>query len=138
MMNIRLPATAFAIFTGIVIFFMWILLIFTKQVPELASQPMATALHLTAEFLTALALIGAGINMLTRQVFWKELYMFSMGMLIYSVVEAAGYFIQRGQITYVGMYAVFGFLAMIFGILILFEPEQPEPQPRPRHYRATR
>ncbi len=138
MTNIRYPAAAFAIFTGIAIFFIWVLLIFTGQVPELATQPVAIALHLTAEFLTALAIIGAGINIFTRQFFWKEVYMFSMGMLIYSVIQNAGYFIQRNQITYVGMYAVFGFLAMIFSILILFEQEAQETQPRTRHYRATR
>jgi hypothetical protein len=137
-MNIRYPAAAYAIFTGIAIFFIWVLLIFTRQVPELVTQPGSTALHLTAEFLTAVALAGAGINILTRQFFWKEVYMFSMGMLIYSVIQNAGYFIQRNQITYAAMYAVFGFLAMIFSILILFEQEVQETQSRTRHYRTTR
>jgi hypothetical protein len=44
-----------------------------------------------------------------------------MGMLLYSVIQAAGYFAQRGLITYTAMFAIFAVLTVTFTILIMFD-----------------
>jgi hypothetical protein len=63
---------------------MWSILLVSGRVPELDAKPVETALHLTAEFLTALALIAAGTGMLTGQRWGRQAYLVSMGMLLYS------------------------------------------------------
>jgi hypothetical protein len=83
-----------------------------------------TGLHLTVEIITAFFLIAAGAGLAARLVWGKEIFLFSMGMLLYSVIQAAGYFAQQQQLTFVGMFAVFAILDVMFTVLIIFEGAQ--------------
>jgi hypothetical protein len=109
---------------------MWSILLVSRQVPVLDTRPVEAALHLTAEFLTALVLILAGAGQLTGQRWGRPAYLVSMGMLLYSVINSAGYFAQTGQLTFIGMYAVFAVLAMAFTILTVFDEAAPEDMTR--------
>jgi hypothetical protein len=122
MMNsIRTTAAAFAIFIGLCLLVIWAMFLFTGQVLELNTRPVETTLHLTAEVLTAFLLIAAGASILTQQFWAKEAYLVAMGMLLYSAIQAAGTFAQRGQIAYAGMFAIFAVLTVTFTILIFFD-----------------
>ena len=135
MTNIRTTAAAFATVVGISMLGMWLVFLITRQVPEWDSKPVETSLHITAEVLTAFALIAAGAGLFLRQIWAKDIYLFSMGMLLYSVIQASGYFAQQGRFTYLSMFAVFAMLAVIFTILILFEPDDMR---SPRQIRRSR
>jgi hypothetical protein len=130
MTSFRLTAAVFAIFIGASILLMWSVFLISGQVPELDTKPVETALHMTAEFLTALALIGAGAGQLTGQSWGRQAYLVSMGMLLYSVIQSAGYFAQTGQFTFIGMFAVFALLAVVFTILTIFDEAAPEDMTR--------
>lgn len=120
MSAIRTTAAAFAIFIGIAMIGMWAILLLAGQVPEWSGRPIETTIHLTAEIITALFLVASGAGLVTRQKWARDVYLFSMGLLMYSVIQAAGYYIQRGQLTFVGMFAVFALLAMMFTVLMMF------------------
>lgn len=136
MTRIRITAAAFAAFVGISMLGMWLVFLITKQVPELSTRPVETSLHLTAEVLTAFALIAAGAGLYFRQVWAKDLFLVSMGMLLYSVIQAAGYFAQQGSFTYLTMFGLFAMLAVVFTILIIFEPEELKGSQQIRRSRA--
>ena len=121
MNSIRTTAAVFAIFIGLCLLGIWVMFLFTGQVPDWNTRPVETSLHLTAEILTAFTLIAAGASLLTQQFWAKEVYLVAMGMLLYSVIHAAGTFAQRGQISYAGMFAIFAVLAVTFTILIIFD-----------------
>jgi hypothetical protein len=137
MMNsIRTMAATFAIFVGFCMLGMWILFLFTGQVPEWNTKPIETIFHLMAEVLTAFLLITAGASLLTRQFWAKDAYLVAMGMLLYSVIQAAGTFAQRGQISYTAMFAIFAVLTVTFTILIIFESSKTAETNQVRRRRA--
>jgi hypothetical protein len=118
---IRTTAAAFAIFVGIAIVGLWAVFLLTDQIPEWNSSPIETSLHLAAEFVTAIFLVASGAGLLLRQAWARDLYLFAMGLLMYSVIQAAGYYAQRGQMMYILMFALFALLAMMFTVLLIFE-----------------
>jgi hypothetical protein len=59
-------AAAYMILVGIAMTGTWAMFLLTGQVPELQSEPWSIAMHLAAEFITALLLVIAGITLLPR------------------------------------------------------------------------
>ncbi|MFW6196790.1 MAG: hypothetical protein ACOC5D_05585 [Thermoplasmatota archaeon] len=101
---------------------MWIMFYINGQIPELNSEPVRIGMHLTAEFTTAVMLILSGIALLKN---WSKaiyIFQFSMGMLIYTLIQSPGYFTQQGEISFVGMFAIFILLALIFLIYSIKNP----------------
>ncbi len=73
---------------------------------------MQIAFHVTAEF-TALALLGSAMALPTGKSWAANAYFLSAGMLNYTVINSAGYFVQQGQQALVGMFA----LLLVFAVL---------------------
>lgn len=122
-MNIKKYASIYSIFIGISMIGMWIMFYLNGQIPELNSEPIRIGMHLTAEFTTALLLIIGGIGLLKN---WSKaiyIFQFSMGMLIYTLIQSPGYYAQRGDIIFVAMFAVFIILAIIFIIYSIKNPK---------------
>ena len=81
--------TAFyAIVIGISMLGMWSMIILTGGIIE---GPVEVSFHLVSEFLTAILLLISGIGLLRGNTKGRELFLISNGMLIYSVLNAAGY-----------------------------------------------
>lgn len=99
----------YAIATGACMLVLWCMLLITGQVSELATEPYRITAHLSSEVLTALMLIGGGvIAVKTKQD--NVLLNTAMGALLYSVLTAGGYYLQKGNTT---MIVLFGILTAL-------------------------
>ena len=96
----------YAIVIGTGMLGLWGLFSATGQIPELVTAPYEIGYHLAAELLTAFALLATGVGLL-RQLTWaRSIYPVALGMLLYTVINSAGYYAQRGDVTMVGMFSV--------------------------------
>jgi hypothetical protein len=91
----------------------WVLFLATRQVPELKTEPLRIRFHLAAEFATALTLLVAGAALLAGQAWGPDFYLVAAGMLLYTVIVSPGYFAQKGQWPFVGMFAALLVLTLI-------------------------
>lgn len=111
--------SVFAIVVGIGMISMWGVSYFKKQIPELESEPIRIKFHLAAEFTTALILVFGGIGLFNNQDWAITVYLIAMGMLFYTVIVSPGYFAQKGQWTFVVMFAVILVLAVTSLLIVL-------------------
>jgi peptidoglycan/LPS O-acetylase OafA/YrhL len=112
-------AAVFALVVGVGMIGQWILFLATGQVPELETEPLRIRFHLAAEFTTALALFVGGLALLTDQPWGRWFYLLAAGMLLYTVIVSPGYFAEKGQWAFVGMFAVVLLLALVSIILVV-------------------
>lgn len=112
-------ASVFALIVGAGMIGQWLFFLVTDQVPELKTEPLRIRFHLAAEFATAIALLVGGIALLTDQTWARWFYLLGMGMLLYTVIVSPGYFAQKGQWAFVGMFAVVLLLALVSIVLIV-------------------
>jgi hypothetical protein len=113
----------FSIAVGLLMIGQWVLSLATKKVPELSTEPRQIAFHLAAEFLTAVALIFAGVALLAQSLVGYPLTLLALGMLLYTLINSPGYFAQQGQWPMVLMFAALLILALVslYQILISLE-----------------
>jgi hypothetical protein len=97
----------YGLLVGLLMTAVWIVLLATGQVPELGTQPLAIKFHLFAEFITAFLLVVTGVGLLKKPERWQRRYLLAAGMLLYSIINAAGYFLQQGQQSIVVVFIVF-------------------------------
>ncbi len=109
----------FAIIVGIGMIGMWSLLLITRQVPELETEPLRIRFHIAAEFITAIALLVSGIGLLTDQSWSQWLYLVAIGMLFYTVIVSPGYYAEKGEWPFVGMFAVILILGVVCLIVVV-------------------
>lgn len=118
-------AAIFAIVVGLMMIGQWTFTIAGNRVPGLEAEPtvgrgaMEMQFHWAAEFLTAIALIAGGAGLLVRWTRGAALFFIAIGMLLYAVVNSAGYFAQQGEWRMVGVFAVILVLASIGVALVL-------------------
>ena len=84
----------------------WTFLLASGQVVELRSEPVRIAFHLAGELVAAVGLVVAGSALLRGRAWAKSLYLFALGMVVYSEIVSPGYFAQKGQWGFVIMFAV--------------------------------
>jgi hypothetical protein len=112
----------YGIVVGFGMIIQWSLSIGAGQVPEFQTEPWRIALHLVAEFSTALMLIVSGIATLKSIVWGKTALLLGLGMVIYSEIVSPGYFAQLGQWAMVGMFAVI-LIGAIISVRILMRQQ---------------
>jgi hypothetical protein len=105
-------AAIYALVVGTGMIAQWLFFLAVGQVPELETEPLRIRFHLAAEFATALALLAAGAALLANQGWGQWFYPLATGMLLYTVIVSPGYFAQKGQWPFVGMFAVLLVLAL--------------------------
>ncbi len=115
-MKVRRLKAIFSLIVGISILALWGMLFSTNQIPELATEPFRISLHIFSELLLAVLLIATAVSIWKRSKSADRLFVFTMGVLLYSVINAAGYFGQSGSI---GLIVIFGVLAICAVILVL-------------------
>ena len=116
-MKIMKVSAFFAILMGTSIIGIWTLFYLTGSIPEIYSEPSRIALHLLAEALTGFGLILGGFGLFKNKKWGYQIYLISMGMLLYTLICSPGYYAQKGNYIFV---SIFGILFVISAILIIF------------------
>ena len=122
-MKLRRMAAGYAILVGLAMMGVWIMLLITGQDPQLQTElrtiPIAISMAITSDFLTAAVLIAAGFGLIKNSGWASKVFLFAMGFLFYSIVNAAGLYGQRGDIPFIIMFAIFFVFAVVFTVLAL-------------------
>lgn len=118
-------AAVYAIVIGVAMIAQWTVTIVKGQVPTPEQDPVAgrgfwdMMFHWAAEFLTAMALVVAGVALLADWGWALPLYLVAMGMLLYSLINSPGYFAQLRQWPMVAVFGVMLVLALVSLVLVL-------------------
>ena len=110
----------YAIVIGIGILGLWTMLLLTKQVPELKTEPVAIAFHITAEIIMGILSLVSGIFLLIGLSWAPYFFILAMGLVIYAVINAAGYYGQRKQWSFVIMFGIILIASVSLAILVIF------------------
>ena len=110
----------YAIIIGLGIIGLWLMLILTKQVPEFKSEPVAIKFHITAEITMGTLSILSGIFLLIGVSWANYFFSLAMGLVIYAVINSAGYYAQKNQWSFVIMFGIILIASVILVILNLF------------------
>jgi len=116
---IEFIASIYIIIIGIAMLSMWIFLLGKREVPELTTKPTQIYFHLVAELLTSIALIIGGIGLIMNQSWGVALFFISIGMAIYSTLNAAGFYGQLKDWPIFIILLVFTIISLIFAALII-------------------
>jgi len=119
MIVIELIASIYIIIIGIAMLSMWIFLLGKREVPELTTKPTQIYFHLVAELLTSIALIIGGIGLIMNQSWGVAIFFISIGMAIYSTINAAGFYGQLKDWPMFIILIVFTIISLIFASLII-------------------
>lgn len=119
MIVIELVASIYIIIIGIAMLSMWIFLLGKREVPELTTKPTQIYFHLVAELLTSIALIIGGIGLIMNQSWGVAIFFISIGMAIYSTINAAGFYGQLKDWPMFIVLIVFTIISLIFTTLII-------------------
>jgi hypothetical protein len=119
-MKLRKTIAIYSIIVGIGMLGIWIVQLATGQAPELQTAPIEIAMAITADWLTAIMLLVAGVGLLSKRTWAYKLYLFALGMLVYSVLISSGYFAQLGDTIFVVLFAVLFVLSTLFVISNVF------------------
>lgn len=111
----RKITAVYSIVIGISVLGMWSMIILTGGITEGAIE---ISFHLLSEFLMAILLIISGIGLLRGKTSGRKLFLISNGMLIYSVLNAAGYY---GQSRNIAMTIMFLAIFIISSWLFMYE-----------------
>jgi len=112
-------SAVYACVVGIGMIGMWSFLLLTKQVPELKTEPYRIRFHIAAEFVTAITLVVGGVGLLTDQSWSLWMYLVAIGMLFYTVIVSPGYYAEKGEWPFVGMFTVVLILALVALVLAI-------------------
>lgn len=117
-------AALYCILIGISMIGVWTMLYLNNEIPELATTPIAIGMHITAEIVTGVLLIVGGLGLILQKTWGFQMYMFSMGMLVYTLIQSPGYYAQKGEYAFVAMFAVCIILAVVIIIASFIKRDQ--------------
>lgn len=109
----------FSIIIGIGMIVQWSLLYFKRQIPELETERVRIIFHITAELVTAMALILGGTGLLGNWEWGVPVYLIAIGMLLYTAIVSPGYFAQKGQWGWLGIFGTLIVTALVSVIFVL-------------------
>jgi hypothetical protein len=89
---------------GLSMLLQWGFFILTGNVPEFRTAPVSISFHIFIEVLTALLLIFGAVLYSRKDGPIRYLVVYAQGMLGYTAVNSAGYFVQSGQWIFLGMF----------------------------------
>ncbi|MHA2005685.1 MAG: hypothetical protein ACXABO_02495 [Promethearchaeota archaeon] len=118
-MVVELIASIYTIIIGIAMLCMWTLLLSKREVPELNTKPTQITFHLIAEFITSIILIIGGIGLILNQSWGVSIFFISIGMVIYSTINAAGFYGQLKDWPMFIMLLTFTIVSFLITILII-------------------
>ena len=107
----------YSVFIGITVIAMWTMILLTQSPNEGKKE---LAFHLFSELLMALLCLVSGILILRNILFGRLLNILGLGMVIYSVINAAGYYGEKNETPMMIMFIV---LFILTSIAIFFQME---------------
>jgi hypothetical protein len=93
---IRKVAAVYSFLIGVSVLGMWSMIILTGGITE---GSIEISFHLASEFLMAFLLLISSIGLIKKEIYGRKVFLISNGMLIYSALNAAGYYGQRNNFT---------------------------------------
>jgi hypothetical protein len=91
----------------------WGLSFLSRQIPELESEPIRIGFHIAAEMVTAILLLIGGTGLLAGAPWSRDISLLGMGMLFYTAIVSPGYFAQKGQWGWLGVFAAIIILGLV-------------------------
>lgn len=111
-------AACYGIAVGALMILQWAFFLSTGNVPEIKTEPVRIVFHLVGEFVAALGLVVGGVALLLSAAWARTVYLVAVGMVIYSEIVSPGYFAQKKQWAFVGMFAVLLILAVVAVVFV--------------------
>lgn len=108
----RTVVSVYSITMGVAIIAMWVFFWTTGAIPGMLTKPWEITMHLTAEITTASLLIVSGTGLLLGALWAHRVNVFASGMLVYTLIQSPGYYLQRNALIFVLMFAVSFILAI--------------------------
>ena len=96
----------YSITMGVAMIAMWSFYWITGAIPDMLTKSWEITMHLTAEFTTAALLIISGTGLLLGALWAHRTNVFASGMLVYTLIQSPGYYLQRNALIFVAMLAV--------------------------------
>ena len=124
MVKTRRIASLYSITVGMSMMGMWIFFLASGKVPELQSVPIETAFSILADNLTAAMLLIGGYGLYIGRRWGLHSYLVSLGALFYSLMIAIGYYAQREDVVFVGVFAPILLLMIAFYALSFKQREK--------------
>lgn len=118
-MNFKKLSMVYAIIIGLSMIGMWLMFYLSNSIPELATEPIRIGMHISAEIITALLLIAGGIGFYTNKQWGKNLYLIALGMLLYTLIQSPGYFLEQGDYAMVLMFFVMFVLGLVIAVKLI-------------------
>jgi len=115
-MRLKPITSIFLLFLGSAIILSWVLIWIKGQSEEPLLQ---LGFHLFSEALLSLCCFLAGIRLLRGQKGGYALSLAALAMLIYSLLNAAGYYAHQGQLLIAGIFALLFFISAFLFLRIL-------------------
>jgi len=113
-MKFKKTIAIYSIIVGLAMIGTWSIQLLTGQARELQTAPIEIALAITADWTTAIVLIISGIGLLMNRIWALKLYLFTLGMLVYSLLISSGYFGQLGNTAFVILFIILLIFSMVF------------------------
>jgi hypothetical protein len=106
-------AAIFSIIVGLGMVAQWAISYFSRQIPEVKTEPIRIGFHIAAEMVTAASLLASGIGLLLNTPWSVSCFLVASGMLLYTSIVSPGYFAQQGKWIWLGMFGFLIILALI-------------------------
>ena len=110
----------YAILVGIGVLGLWTMLYLTNQIPEIKTESVAIGFHITAEITMGILSLLSGIFLLIDLSWARYLFILAMGLVVYAVINSAGYYGQKKQWSFVIMFGIILIVSIILVILNIF------------------
>ena len=106
----------FLLSAGICIPALWVYLLSSGVFARLGAEPVFSAVIISADFLTAILALAAGLATLVRRSWAGKLRLIAVGMIFYAVLIASGEFLQ---LRHAFFSVVFIVLAVLSAVVVL-------------------
>jgi len=104
----------YSIFLGVAVITMWTIILLTQDIPEGKTELL---FHLISEFIMAILCFTSGIMLIFNHKMAKAVNIMGLGMVIYSVLNASGYYGERGDLPMMLMFLIL-FVLTAFAIYL--------------------
>ena len=81
----------YSLIIGVGIIGLWLMLIFTRQIPEIKTEPIAIGFHIVVESIMGILSVLSGIILLLDLTWGALLFILASGLVIYAVINSSGY-----------------------------------------------
>ena len=120
-MKVKTVIAIYAILISVSIIGMWTMLYITGSIPEFDTEPIRIGMHLVVELATGIILILGAYGLLNNKKWGYNIYLISMGMLIYTLIVSSGYYAEKGNYFFVGMFAIMLFFTIMLVVASLIK-----------------